>query len=214
MPARTEVVSRLSQRAQNGGISRGSGDLDQAEADYVDAAIKLDNAKQTLIKCNYPSRYGVVFLGSRGFVAGTPEYAFTAKLSEALVGRIGGDVITGSGMGIPHAASEGGKAARVAAEIQGERIDSRNRGIRVTEPQVNPHIDDLIELPSFPLRLDAFEVFGNAYIFAPGGVGSLLEIAYPLQLVQLGKLEEGLPVIIHSDWIHVFEGCQKMMISN
>jgi uncharacterized protein (TIGR00730 family) len=99
---------------------------------------------------------------------------------------MGCDIVTGGGPGLMQAANEG---AREASAI--ERVQSI--GIRVELPfeqEVNPFVEQAFEHQSFFTRLHQFVLMSDAFIVAPGGIGTVLESMMIWQLLQVRHLHE------------------------
>jgi predicted Rossmann-fold nucleotide-binding protein len=83
---------------------------------------------------------------------------------------MGCDVVTGGGPGLMQAANEGARAQ--------ESKEPQSIGIRVDLPfeqQANPFVGQLYEHKTFFTRLHQFVLMSDAYIVAPGGIGTVLE---------------------------------------
>jgi predicted Rossmann-fold nucleotide-binding protein len=99
---------------------------------------------------------------------------------------MGCDIVTGGGPGLMQAANEG------ACEAQaGERV--QNIGIRVELPfeqEVNPFVEQAFEHQTFFTRLHHFVLMSDAFIVAPGGIGTVLESMMIWQLLQVRHLHD------------------------
>jgi uncharacterized protein (TIGR00730 family) len=108
------------------------------------------------------------------------------------LGELGIDVLTGGGPGMMAAANKGIIAGRQAFNTQSKSI-----GISVDlnnfEP-LNSYLDIKHHHKKFSSRLDDFMRLSNAVVITPGGVGTLLEVYYTWQLLQL-KLISSRPLI-------------------
>src|SRR5690349_4373836 len=114
-------------------------------------------------------RYRVSIFGSARVEPGTFGYEETKRAAKALA-EMGCDIITGGGPGLMQAANEGASGAP-------ER--SRSYGIRVELPfeqNVNAFVSQAFEHRTFFTRLHQFVLTSDAFIVAPGGVGTLLEM--------------------------------------
>ena len=103
---------------------------------------------------------------------------------------MGCDIVTGGGPGLMEAANRG-----AAEGDEGGMADSV--GIRVHLPfeqTVNPFVEQAFEHETFFTRLHQFVLMSDAYIVAPGGIGTLLETAMIWQLLQVRHLE--VPLIL------------------
>src|SRR5947208_1938992 len=107
------------------------------------------------------------------------------------------DIVTGGGPGLMEAANRAVQDAR--NEV------SQSIGLPIQLPRAhelaNKHLDIKSEHKRFSSRLDEFMRLSHAVIVAPGGIGTLLELTYVWQLIQVGMVEER-PVVLldHSHW--------------
>lgn len=127
-----------------------------------------------------PDRFRVVIFGSARLKAGDSNYEQVRRLAR-LLGREGMDVVTGGGPGLMEAANLGHKEGR-------EDPASKSYGLNIKLPfeeAANPHVDIKHEFSRFSERLDTFMELANAVVVAPGGIGTLLELAYTWQLMQV-----------------------------
>jgi uncharacterized protein (TIGR00730 family) len=109
-----------------------------------------------------------------------------------LLGREGIDLVTGGGPGLMDAASTGHHAGDVrnVAHSIGLRIKlmhEQSKGNFLEIEKVFKH---------FSRRLDAFVGLSNVVVVAPGGIGTLLELVYIWQLVQVKQICET-PIILY-----------------
>ena len=98
---------------------------------------------------------------------------------------LGCDIVTGGGPGLMEAANRGA--------IEGDPTAAADSiGIRVHLPfeqNANPFVEEVFEHETFFTRLHQFVLMSDAYIVAPGGIGSLLEATMIWQLLQVRKLD-------------------------
>lgn len=134
--------------------------------------------------------YRVAVFGSARLREEDRAYRDVFEIARGLA-RLGFDVVTGGGPGLMQAANAGFKAARAAG---GHSI---GLNIRLPHEQdLNPFLDIKREFARFSERLDTFVSFSDAVVVAPGGIGTLLELFYTWQLVQVGHLCET-PVVLY-----------------
>ena len=101
------------------------------------------------------------------------------------------DVVTGGGPGLMNAANSGHKAGS-----RKTRAHSIGLGIKLPmEQSFNSSLDEKETFMRFTQRLDKFMLLSNAVVVASGGVGTLLELFYTWQLVQV-KHKDKIPVIL------------------
>jgi uncharacterized protein (TIGR00730 family) len=149
---------------------------------YVDWDTKLRKLEDT--------EFRVCIFGSARIRPEDPTYQTVFRLAKAL-GELGVDIVTGGGPGLMEAANRGVQAAK------NERARSYGLPIelpRVVEPP-NKHLDIKSDHRRFSSRLDEFMRLTHAVIVAPGGIGTLLELMYVWQLLQVGMIESR-PVIL------------------
>lgn len=129
-------------------------------------------------------RFRVTVFGSARTRPGHWVYEDVRQMCAGLSG-MGCDIVTGGGPGLMEAANQGaidGDAAAAAQSI----------GIRVQLPfeqNVNPFVEEAYEHETFFTRLHQFVLMSDAYIVAPGGIGTLLETAMIWQLLQVRQLD-------------------------
>lgn len=143
----------------------------------------------TRLRPSRRERYRVTIFGSARAKPGSMPYEETKRVATALA-ELGCDIITGGGPGLMQAANEGAAAAP-------ER--SRSIGIRVDLPfeqQANAFVEKTYEHRNFFTRLHQFVLTSDAYIVAPGGIGTVLETTMIWQLLQVRHLPQSTPLIL------------------
>ena len=96
---------------------------------------------------------------------------------------MGCDIITGGGPGLMQAANEGVETGRRKRKSLGIRVDLP------FEQEVNPFVEVAFEHRTFFTRLHHFVLASDAFIVAPGGIGTVLETMMIWQLLQVQHLE-------------------------
>ncbi len=143
-------------------------------------------------------RFRVVIFGSARLKPGDSVYEQVRRLAR-LLGREGMDVVTGGGPGLMEAANLGHREGREdPASVDG---NSKSYGLNIKLPfeeSPNPHVDIKREFDRFSERLDHFMHLANAVVVAPGGVGTLLELAYTWQLMQVEHICH-IPIVLLGD---------------
>jgi predicted Rossmann-fold nucleotide-binding protein len=120
---------------------------------------------------------------------------------------MGCDIVTGGGPGLMQAANEGASTAPDRA---------RSIGIRVELPfeqDVNAFVAQAFRHRTFFTRLHQFVIASDAFIVAPGGIGTLLEMTLIWQLLQVRHLQ-GTPLILVGPlWPALIEWARQAMLA-
>lgn len=119
-----------------------------------------------------------------------PDHAYyhAAVDTARLIGEAGYAVITGGGPGIMEAGNKGGALAGVASI-----------GLNIELPfeqHVNPYTTKSIEFRYFFVRKTMLVKYASAFVFFPGGFGTLDELFEAITLVQTGKVHN-FPIILY-----------------
>lgn len=129
----------------------------------------------------------VTFFGSARFDEKHNHYQEAYQLAKKL-GAKGYTIITGGGPGVMEAANRGAK------ESGGQSV-----GINImlsNEQRTNPYIDQSIALNHFFIRKVILAFSAEAFIFFPGGFGTLDEMFELSTLIQTNKIERKVPIIL------------------
>ena len=159
----------------------------------------------TRVRPSRNDRYRVTIFGSARAKPGTIAYEETKRASTALA-AMGCDIITGGGPGLMQAANEGVDAAG----------GSKSMGIRVDLPfeqEVNPFVELAYEHKTFFTRLHHFVLASDAFIVAPGGIGTVLETMMIWQLLQVRHLEQTPLILVGKLWPGLVEWVRSSMLS-
>jgi uncharacterized protein (TIGR00730 family) len=167
--------------------------------EYQDLDAQLRQAENT--------NYRVCIFGSARIRRRDPTWQMVYMLAKRL-GKMGIDIVTGGGPGLMEAAN------RAVRDARHERAKSYGLPLDVPtliEP-ANRHLDIKSAHQRFSSRLDEFMRLSHAIIVAPGGIGTLLELMYVWQLIQIGLVEKR-PVILidKSFWSGFLEWMQVCM---
>ena len=158
----------------------------------------------TRLKPSRDDRYRVTIFGSARAKPGSVAYEETKRVSQAL-GEMGCDIITGGGPGLMQAANEGVELAGEAAESVGIRVDLP------FEQEVNPFVELAFEHRTFFTRLHHFVLASDAFIVAPGGIGTVLETTMIWQLLQVKHLNQTPLILVGKMWPGFIEWARTQM---
>ncbi|MFG0318353.1 MAG: LOG family protein [Planctomycetota bacterium JB042] len=162
----------------------------------------------TRLRPSRRERYRVTIFGSARTRPGTPEYEAARRTARELV-ELGCDIVTGGGPGMMQAANEGAADA-------GAPERNRSLGIRVELPfeqQANPFVEQSFEHRTFFTRLHHFVLASDAFIVAPGGIGTVLEAMTIWQLLQVGHLEGAPLIFVGRMWPGLVEWARGTMMA-
>ena len=136
--------------------------------------------------------FRVCIFGSARIKPEDSIYKLTKDLGY-LLGKEGIDVLTGGGPGLMDAANQG--------VIQGKKDSgskSRSFGLTIELNQFEetmPHLEVKLHHKRFSSRLDDFMRLSHAIVVVQGGIGTILELFFSWQLLQVGHLPER-PIIL------------------
>jgi uncharacterized protein (TIGR00730 family) len=157
------------------------GRLNELLEEYVALDAELRKMEDT--------EFRVCIFGSARIRPEDPTYQAVCRLARSLA-KLNVDIVTGGGPGLMEAANRGVQAARNESKSYGLPIELPNR---IETP--NKHLDIKSQHKRFSSRLDEFMRLSHAVIVAPGGIGTVLELMYVWQLLQVGMIERR-PVIL------------------
>jgi uncharacterized protein (TIGR00730 family) len=183
------------------------GNEDAVKQVVIDSILGLWDVVNNLTRLQ-PSRrerYRVTIFGSARAKPGTVAYEETKRVAKALA-EMGCDIITGGGPGLMQAANQGVEAAGEAKSL----------GIRVDLPfeqEVNPFVELAFEHRTFFTRLHHFVLASDAFIVAPGGIGTVLETAMIWQLLQVRHLEHTPLILVGKLWPGLIEWVRNSMLT-
>ena len=121
-------------------------------------------------------------------------YKKAVEISEKLAGA-GYAIISGGGLGIMGAANEG---AATAAQRGASKVGGASVGFNIKLPHeqhMNKYASESFEFEHFAPRKIVMTMYADAYIYFPGGFGTLDELTEVLTLIQTGKTVKA-PVIL------------------
>ena len=161
----------------------------------------------TRLKPSRRERYRVTIFGSARVQPGTFGYEETKRVAAALA-EMGCDIITGGGPGLMQAANEG-------AASWPERASSI--GIRVELPfeqEVNAFVTEAFEHRTFFTRLHQFVLTSDAFVVAPGGIGTVLETLMVWQLLQVRHMNAAPLILVGKMWPGLIEWARSAMLDH
>src|SRR5215831_17111088 len=163
----------------------------------------------TRIRPSKRERYRVTIFGSARAQPGTFVYAEVKRIAAALA-EMGCDIITGGGPGLMQAANEGAAAANAP-----ER--NRSVGIRVDLPfeqDVNPFVEQAFEHKTFFTRLHHFVLTSDAFVVAPGGIGTVLELTMIWQLLQVRHVHDVPLILVGKMWADLVNWAKTHLLTS
>src|SRR5215468_4098169 len=161
----------------------------------------------TRLKPSKSERYRVTIFGSARAKPGTWVYDEVKRVAAALA-EMGCDIVTGGGPGLMQAANEGADEADAP-----ER--NRSVGIRVELPfeqDVNPFVEQAFEHKTFFTRLHHFVLASDAFVVAPGGIGTVLELTMIWQLLQVKHLHDTPLILVGHMWAELVDWAKKSLL--
>jgi uncharacterized protein (TIGR00730 family) len=180
---------------------------EQVKKVLIDSVLGLWDVVNNLtrLKPSRRDRYRVTIFGSARAKPGTISYEETKRVSKALA-EMGCDIITGGGPGLMQAANEGVKLAGDSAQSVGIRVDLP------FEQDVNPFVELAFEHKTFFTRLHHFVLASDAFIVAPGGIGTVLETTLVWQLLQVRHLDATPLILVGKMWPGFVEWARTAML--
>ncbi|QQR76848.1 TIGR00730 family Rossman fold protein [Candidatus Nomurabacteria bacterium] len=134
----------------------------------------------------------VSFFGSARFTEENEHYIDALDLAYKIVNELDFIVVTGGGPGIMEAANKGAKEA--GGISLGLPIRLKN------EENVNKYVTDAVRFNNFSARKTTLTYAASAYIFYPGGFGTLDELFEILTLTQTNKIPKAPIFLMGSDY--------------
>lgn len=160
----------------------------------------------TRLKPSRRQRYRVTIFGSARVKPGTFGYEETKRCATELA-KLGIDIITGGGPGLMQAANEGAASAPERAKSIGIRVDLP------FEQEVNSFVSQAFEHRTFFTRLHQFVLTSDAFIVAPGGIGTVLETLMIWQLLQVHHLNDTPLILVGKMWSGLIDWARTSMLS-
>ncbi|MFG0286936.1 MAG: LOG family protein [Rhodopirellula sp. JB044] len=160
----------------------------------------------TRLRPSTKDRYRVTIFGSARVQPGTFGYEETKRCSAALA-EMGCDIITGGGPGLMQAANEGASSAPELAKSIGIRVDLP------FEQEINSFVNQTYEHRTFFTRLHQFVLTSDAFLVAPGGIGTVLETLMVWQLLQVHHLNDTPLILVGKMWPGLIDWANQSMLS-
>ncbi len=145
----------------------------------------------------------VTIFGSARLKPSNQYYKKAEELGRALSTH-GYAIVTGGGGGIMEAANKG------ASEAMGNSI-----GFNIALPHeqtLNPYTTDSYAFSHFAPRKIVMTMFADAYVYFPGGFGTLDELTEILTLIQTGKTAKAPVILVGREFWDAFEHFEKFDI--
>ena len=142
--------------------------------------------------------FRVSIFGSARIKPKTEEYMQVYDLAKKLV-KNNVDIVTGGGPGLMEAANAGAKAGSTKSKSFGLHIDLP------FEASPNKHLDVTYHHKRFSSRLDEFMRISHAVIVTPGGIGTILELLYTWQLIQVNHISKRPIILVGDMWNGLFK---------
>jgi uncharacterized protein (TIGR00730 family) len=149
----------------------------------------------TRLRPSKHERYRVTIFGSARAGPWTFGYDETRRMARGLT-ELGCDIVTGGGPGLMSAANEGASEANAGAQAQ-------SVGILISLPseqEPNAFVTQMYEHGTFFTRLHHFVLTSDAYVVAPGGIGTVLEAMMIWQLLQVGHIRDAPLLFVGRMW--------------
>ena len=142
--------------------------------------------------------YRVSIFGSARIKPNTEEYMEVYDLAKKLA-KNNADIVTGGGPGLMEAANAGAKDGSSKSKSFGLHVDLP------FETSPNEHLDITYHHKRFSSRLDEFMRISHAVIVTPGGIGTILELLYTWQLIQVSHISERPIILVGKMWAGLLE---------
>lgn len=152
-------------------------------------------------------RFRVCIFGSARIRPDDPVYQTVYRMAEMLA-ELNIDIVTGGGPGLMESAN---------LAVHNRHFNTQSIGLPIQLPRsqelANKHLDIKSEHKRFSSRLDEFMRLSHAVIVAPGGIGTLLELMYVWQLIQVGMVEPRAVILLdRSLWGGLVSWMQQEML--
>jgi uncharacterized protein (TIGR00730 family) len=170
--------------------------MNKKERDIIEKELNSDNFRVTIF-------------GSARIDKEDKTYKRIFELSKDIA-NLDIDLITGGGPGLMEAASWGHHEGKGKSKIHtiGLNIDLPY------EQSPNIYLDHNVKYPRFSERLDSFMLLSNLVVVASGGIGTLLELMYTWQLIQVKHIKR-IPIILMGEmWFEFIDWVRNNLLEN
>lgn len=153
----------------------------------------------------------VTIFGSARTTEDDPYYQIAEEVSQRLAGA-GYAIVSGGGYGIMGAANRG---AHTAAQKGARKVGGESIGFNIRLPHeqtLNEYATESYEFAHFAPRKIVMTLFADAYIYFPGGFGTLDELTEILTLIQTGKTNKSPIILVGRDFWNDFDAFVKKQL--
>lgn len=182
--------------------------LDQRLQSLYNRAIIIEQQLKALDENRF---YRVCIFGSARIKQNSKSYDEVFHLARYLAWE-GVDILTGGGPGLMEAANKGALLGR-----QERKSKTLSFGLPIKldwEPEPNHHLDVKRLHQRFSSRLDDFMRLSHAIVCTPGGIGTVLELFFSWQLIQVHHIEPRPIILMDSTfWNGVITWMKEMPLS-
>lgn len=218
MSIRTETLCEIDREIANRGyILLSKQGIKEAIVEHEQTRSAYEQGRKRLLRYRLGWFFGVAYYGSARLEPDSPESRKVQEIAREFTLATGGDSVSGGGPGVMTAAHHGAILAIIEAEAMGRKIKSKNHGVTIDLPTAekpNGLMHFQSRHPDFSTRLQDFIDLTRAAYFAPGGLGTFLELAVTLQLKQVNHLENDYPIIADPFWKPIMTVCYREMFEN
>ncbi len=183
--------------------------LDSRLQSLYQRAVILEKA---LIDLEENRFYRTCVFGSARIKPDTVAYNEVYQLARLLACE-GVDVLTGGGPGLMDAANKGAQQGR-----EDKKTKTLSYGISIRggfERETNTHIDVKRHHQKFSSRLDDFMRLSQSVVITPGGIGTLLELFFTWQLIQVKHISYRPIVFLNKKfWSGVIDWMRAVPLAN
>src|SRR5262249_39742591 len=151
--------------------------------------------------------YRVTIFGSARGRPGTYAYDEVKRVA-AVLAEVGGDMITGGVPGFMQAANEGAAAAGQSHHSVGIRVDLP------FDQEVNPFVEQAFDHKTFFTRLHHFVLTSDAFVVAPGGIGTVLELMMIWQLLQVRHVHDVPLILVGKMWADLVDWARTHLVTS